>query len=288
MQGIDTGWVNTKAHDVQYPKLPPGDYTFIVSARNNDGVWSTHPASLHFIISPPLWATWWARSCFILAVIGFVYWRIKAVEMREKRKSEITKQLTAAELRELKAQFDPHFFFNNLNTLSHLIDISPVNAQEYVDELSQFYHYTLNNRKKEFTELGNEVEQAMRYYNLLKIRFGDQLKVEWNINPQYGKNFILTNSLQLLLENVVKHNNITSDKPLVVEITTSEKNTIFVKNRVQLKKKVLSTGVGLTSVNELYLLLSGKKININCTSEYFSVELPLLIPKEYEDINYRR
>jgi ligand-binding sensor domain-containing protein len=285
MDGIDTGWVYTKNTNTQYPKLPPGNYTFLVSAMNSDGKWNMHPASIGLNILPPWWGTWWSRIISLAIIIGFLYWRIKAVQINERRKTQINKQLAMAELQKIKAQFNPHFLFNNLNTLSSLISTSPDVAQEFVDELSEFYHYTISHSKEEFIQVTQEAEHAKRYASLLLIRFGDRLNIKWNIESKYYQWMILTNSLQLLLENIVKHNNILSAEPLYIEIASTPANTIIVKNKIIAKKEVISTGMGLSSINERYKLLTGKEINVSHTSDFFSVELPLIIPKEDEDIN---
>ncbi len=206
MEGIDTSWIYTQNTDVQYPKLNPGDYTFIVSAMNNDGIWSTQSASVNIIIAPPLWGTWWAKTFFIISILGIGYWRIRVIEKREKKKTEINKQLVTAELRELKTQFDPHFLFNSLNTLAHLVENKSDDASTFVSELSKFYRYSLQFRDSEFTQLESEIKQVKHYIRLLKIRFGDQIKEAFEIDEGYKEFLVPTHSLQLLLENIVKHN----------------------------------------------------------------------------------
>lgn len=244
------------------------------------------PASIHFTITPPFWATWWARTLFILAIAGFIYWRFKLVETRTKRNAEVNKQLVTMELRELKAQMDPHFLFNNLNTLTHLVELKSDDAPEFVDELSKYYRYSLQFRNAEFTLLENELKQADRYLHILKIRFGDNLKVKWNITEDLQTHYLATYSLQLLLENITKHNIVSADKPLWVEITTTDHGTLLVKNQLQLKNSSeLSNQHGLKSIAQRYELLTSKKIEISQTSEYFSVELPLITPAEYESTN---
>jgi ligand-binding sensor domain-containing protein len=286
MEGIDTGWIYTKNRDVQYPKMQPGNYTFLVSAMNNDGIWNQKPATIHINITPPFWATWWARISFILAIASFIYWRFKVVETRTKKDADVNKQLVTMELKELKAQMDPHFLFNNLNTLTHLVELKSDDAPEFVEELAKYYRYSLQFRNAEFTLLENELKQADRYLHILKIRFGDNLKVSWNIKESLRTHYLATYSLQLLLENITKHNIVSVDKPLRVEITTTELGTLVVKNQLQLKNSsALSNQHGLKSINQRYQLLLLKNIEVSQTSEYFSVELPLITPAEYENIN---
>jgi len=283
MDGIDTGWVYTKNTDIQYPKLAPGSYTFKVAAMNNDGVWSTQEASLFLHISPPLWATWWAWSLYVLLIAGFIYWRFKLVESRAKRSAEINKQLISMELRELKKQIDPHFLFNNLNTLTHLVEVKSDDAPEFVVELSKYYRYSLQFRNTEFTALDNEIKQAERYLHILKIRFGNHITATWNINDKYRQYLIATYSLQLLFENITKHNIVSADKPLWVEVYTTEHDTLVVKNKLQPKNSsALSTGHGLKSIDQRYRLLTAKQPIITKSSDFFSVELPLISIQDYE------
>lgn len=288
MDGIDTGWVYSQNTTVQYPELSPGQYKFEVSAMNHDGLWNTMPATMDITILPPWWDTWWARLLAIVTIAGFIYWRIKAIQQQERKKTELNRQLAVAELQKIKAQFDPHFLFNNLNTLSSLIDTTPNNAQEFVDELSLFYQYTIKHSAEEFTHLQSEIEQATRYFSLLAIRYGKQLAIEWHINNNYLNRLILTNSLQILLENVVKHNNILSGDKYTVTIKTTDTNSIIITNPIYAKKSSTSTGIGLNSIRERYRLLTQKNITISRSSDYFSVELPLIIPGTNESINHRR
>jgi len=283
MEGIDTGWIYTRNRDVQYPKLAPGNYKFLVSAMNNDGKWNQIPAAIQLNISPPFWATWWFRSLIIIVIAGFIYWRFKVVENRGKRDAEINKQLITMELKELKAQMDPHFLFNNLNTLTHLVELKSDDAPEFVEELSKYYRYSLQFRNSEFTALENELKQAVRYIHILKIRFGDNMKIDWKVDEPLKSYYVATYSLQLLLENITKHNIVSASKPVWVEIETTDRNTLVVKNQLQSKNSgSLSNGHGLKSINQRYELLTKKKVIVSQTSQYFSVELPLITPQEYE------
>jgi streptogramin lyase len=286
MQGIDTGWIYTKSTSAQYPKLQPGSYTFLVSAMNEDGIWNEHPASFHFIINPPFWNTWWAISIFAIIILLIIFWQFKALSKREKRKAAIDKLMTLSELRELKKQVDPHFLFNNLNTLLNLVQSKPEIAPEFIEKLADFYRYTIDNKNSEFTDLKTEIEQGERYTKLLQIRFGKEFEVKWNINKRHLEYLIPTFALQLLIENITKHNAILSGTPIDVEITSTEDNILIVKNQVIQKLGMKeSTGTGLKSIDQRYRLLLSKQIKIIHTHEHFVVELPLISPVEYESID---
>ncbi len=287
MEGVDTGYSYTKYTVVQYPKLPPGEYSFLVSVRNSDGVWSKSDATVSFIIAPPFWVLWWVKLLASVLIIAIIIWRITGILKRERLKAEAGQKLIEMQLRELREQMDPHFLFNNLNTLSYLVESKSPDAPVFVDELSKYFRYSLQFRNMEFTELKNELLQAERYIHLLRIRYGDKLIVRWDINENLSGYFISNHSLQLLLENIIKHNLVSEESPLYIEIKTTDANTLVVKNNLQPKIGVEeSTGLGLKSIDERYHLLYKRNIKISRTSDSFIVELPLLTPNEYESTNY--
>jgi hypothetical protein len=287
MEGIDTGWIYTKYTVIQYPKLPPGEYSFLVSARNSDGVWSKINATVSFVITPPIWAIWWVKLLASIIVIIVVSWRIRLILKRERMKADANQKLTEMELRDLREQMDPHFLFNNLNTLSYLVESKSPDAPVFVEELSKYFRYSLQFRNVEFTELKNELKQAERYIHLLRIRYGDKLIVQWDIKESLAGYFISNHSLQLLLENIIKHNVVSVESPLYIEIKTTDTNALVVKNNLQPKIGVEeSTGLGLKSIDERYYLLYKRNIKIFRTADSFIVELPLLTPYEYESADY--
>ena len=287
MEGIDTGWIYTRYTSVQYPKMPPGKYTFTVSAMNNDGLWNPSPASISFIINPPFWATWWARIIAISIIIGFIYWRIRIIERREKLKTDVNRQITNMELRVLRAQMDPHFLFNSLNTLTDLVEDNSNHAPKFVNELSKFYRYSFQHGSTQFVPLETEIKQVERYIFMLKIRFADNLKVTWKVDNRYMNYLLPIHSMQLLIENITKHNIISSDKHLWVEIMTTEEDSILIKNQLRKKDtRTTSNSLGLSAINDHYRLLTSKKINIISTSEFFSVELPLIKPDDYDNTHH--
>lgn len=175
----------------------------------------------------------------------------------------------------LKNQIDPHFLFNSLNTLSGLIDFENEKAQDYVNQLSSVFRYTMQDRS--VATLADELQFAESYIYLMKIRFSDGMNVHMKINPAYRKHYILPFGLQILIENAIKHNVISRKNPLSIIIETTDRGTIRVENNVQPKQgNTDSTGLGLGNLNERYRLMFGKEININATKDTFSVEIPLI------------
>ena len=174
----------------------------------------------------------------------------------------------------LKNQLDPHFLFNTLNTLDGLIGNDDERAHEYVQNLSQVFRYTIGN--KEITHLSDELDFTGSYARLMKIRYGDNLQIQYNIDEKYRNYFIVPVSLQLLVENAIKHNVISSRHPLIITIETTPHETIRVQNAIQPKSGVEhGEGIGLANLTERYEILFQKEVVIKKT-DVFCVEIPLI------------
>jgi len=174
----------------------------------------------------------------------------------------------------LKSQVDPHFLFNSLNTLDGLISLDSDKAHDYVQNLSSVFRYAIGN--KEIMHLDDEMNFTESYANLMKIRYGENLQIRYNIDVRYRTYFIMPISLQLLVENAIKHNVISSKQPLVIHIETTLYDTIKVWNVVQPKNEVESgEGIGLANLTERYKLLFDKEVLIT-KADIFCVEIPLI------------
>jgi Putative regulator of cell autolysis len=184
----------------------------------------------------------------------------------------------------LRNQINPHFLFNSLNALNLLIEEKPAAAQEYVEQLSAVLRYILTSSEESTVKLSSECEFINSYIQLLKTRYEDNLNVVINIDEKYSDFQIPPLSLQLLIENAVKHNIISKNNPLNISITSTDKNTITVKNNLSPK---LTTderkGTGLANLSKRYHLIAGKEIKISSNSPFFTVEIPVL--KKYENNN---
>ncbi|MDR0349525.1 MAG: sensor histidine kinase [Tannerella sp.] len=182
----------------------------------------------------------------------------------------------------LKNQLDPHFLFNSLNTLNGLIGMDDEKAHDYVDNLSSIFRYTLHS--KTICKLSEEIEFANSYINLLKIRYGKNLMVRYEMDEKYQHWYMMPVSIQLLIENVIKHNTISNKKPLRILIQTTGRDSIIVENIINLKiNDGLSGGVGLSNLSDRYDILFGKTITITNNGHVFAVEIPLIreINKKY-------
>ena len=175
----------------------------------------------------------------------------------------------------LKTQINPHFLFNSLNILLSYVEDNP-RASEYVQNLSDFMRYVLKNREKEVALLKDELDVAKKYCYLQKSRFGDNLLVDFNVPGEYLAYNILPLSLQMLIENSIKHNIISKDRPLNIRVFVNSNHCLVVENNLQKKSDTPSTGLGLANILERYKFLTTKIVEISETSSKFAVALPLV------------
>jgi LytS/YehU family sensor histidine kinase len=198
-----------------------------------------------------------------------------------KRAEQLNLAKTHAELVALKNQIDPHFIFNSLNTLSYLISIDPANARLYNDTLAKVYHYILFNKEKNFVLVREEIEFLSNFFYLLKIRFGNAIDMVVKIDSlQTEELYIPPISLQILLENAIKHNELSENTPLTIDVQISASH-ILVRNKIYKKQYASSgTGNGLTNLDNRYKLLTQKNIIVYKDADYFIVKLPVLNTKK--------
>ena len=200
---------------------------------------------------------------------------------RELQKTRVKEQkviagAASAKFDALKNQLDPHFLFNSLNVLTSLIEENPDNAQRFTTSLSKVYRYVLEQKNKELVTVDEELNFARVYMSLLKMRFEDSIIFEIPDKASNPESKVVPLSLQLLLENAVKHNMVTSNKPLHIKIY-EDGNHLVVMNNLQPKQIVKkSSGVGLENIKQRYNLLSERKVYINQRDKDFAVAIPML------------
>lgn len=199
-------------------------------------------------------------------------WRQAAVDS-EKLKRESVK----AQYESLKNQVNPHFLFNSLNALTNLVYQDQDKAAKFIKQLSEVYRYVLDTRDKEVVELSRELEFVRSYLFLQQIRFGDKLKVNVRVE---NAGMVAPLALQMLIENAIKHNVISEETPLTIDVHR-EQDWLVVANTLQ-RKKVLpeeSNGLGLENIRSRYAFLSDKKVEVVEQMDQFLVRLPI-IPNE--------
>lgn len=191
-------------------------------------------------------------------------------------KANLQRQNLESQLEGLRNQVNPHFLFNSLNTLIYLIPEDPDRAVRFVQQLSKVYRYVLESREARIIPLGEELDYLQSYIFLLKERFGDNLRTD--LHGLNGRNNagVVPLSLQMLFENAIKHNVISTEKPLTIEVFT-ENGRLVVRNNLQRKNQVMdSTGVGLDNIRSRYRILTDQSVDVIVSREYFTVLLPLI------------
>ena len=202
---------------------------------------------------------------------------------KSSRKEVVEQKLIAksanAQFESLKNQLDPHFLFNSLNVLSALIDENPNQAQRFTASMSKIYRYVLEQKDKELVTVEEEIEFAKTYCELLKTRFEDSVSFDFMVNEAALKSYVVPLSLQLLLENCIKHNFATSSKPLHIKIFT-ENGFLLIENNLQQREQVKeSAGIGLSNIVQRYSLLTKLNVFIEKSDDFFRVKIPMLTQK---------
>jgi sensor histidine kinase YesM len=215
----------------------------------------------------------------MFAIIAATYESIRNLsrwEQTTQEKEELEKAHITSQLEGLKSQVNPHFLFNSLNTLISIIPEDAERSVRFVRQLSKIYRYFLETTSETTVSLQQEMDFVNSYTFLLKERFGESLHIDLDTKNACSDCVIIPFSLQLLLENCIKHNVISKDKPLYINILVNP-HEITVKNNFQPKNQTQnSTGVGLKNIENRYHLLSNKCLKIENTEAFFSVTLPLL------------
>lgn len=213
---------------------------------------------------------------FIVLLCFYTFYIYKAYSDSKVKEQKIIAGTASAQFESLKNQIDPHFLFNSLNVLSSLIEENPDNAQKFTTSLSKIYRYVLEQKDKELVSVAEELAFAKTYMNLLKMRFENSITYEIPTDFNNLDAKVVPLSLQLLLENTIKHNVVSEQKPLHIKIYI-ENNYLIVENNLQ-KKEVLGDrkGVGLQNIVNRYGLISGRKMLIEESPTFFKVKIPIL------------
>ena len=191
-------------------------------------------------------------------------------------KELLKRESLMAQLNALKTQVNPHFLFNNLNTLCSIIPENPDQAVAFVQQLSKVYRHILEVKDEKSIPLKDEMAVLEAYAFLLKTRFGDNLEIDMQVDPKQMEDLIVPLSLQLLMENAIKHNIVSQDRPLKIIVKIID-GRLVVSNNLQKKNQIIeSTGIGLTNIRNRYKLLTDKLILVTETLNDFTVSIPLI------------
>jgi two-component system, LytTR family, sensor kinase len=203
--------------------------------------------------------------------IGFFYilWQKSA-----RKEQKLIEENLKHRYNTLKSQVNPHFLFNSLNTLSELVYIDAKKSDSYIQTLSGIYRYVLENEEKDLIDLEKEIEFVKQYFSLQQVRDEDKISLEIDIDEPKGIK-IMPVSLQLLIENALKHNVISHEKPLKIRIFLKD-DCVVVSNPIQ-KKSILeqSTQIGLSNLKNRTKIIMGTELEITRENNSFTVKLPI-------------
>mgnify|MGYP000955546859 FL=1 len=213
---------------------------------------------------------------FFVTLSLYAFYFYKSYQETKVKEQKIIASTANAKFESLKNQIDPHFLFNSLNVLSSLIEENPENAQRFTTSLSKIYRYVLEQKDKELVTLQEELTFAKTYMNLLKMRFENSISFELPEDFNNDEAKVVPLSLQLLLENTIKHNVVSEQKPLHIKIYIAD-NYLIVENNLQIKEVLQDRrGVGLQNIVNRYALISERKVLIEESSAYFKIKIPIL------------
>ncbi len=214
-------------------------------------------------------------TIMIIAIYESVYF-MNELRASVEESENLKRESLSAQLNALRSQVNPHFLFNNLNTLSSLIPENPKHAVDFVQQLSKVYRHILEVKDEKSILLKDELELLKAYTFLLKTRFDKNLDVSINIPAEKLQKRIVPLSLQILMENAIKHNIVSADKPLHIDISTLN-GSLVVSNNLQMKNQVNEcTGIGLDNIRNRYKLISERPVNVTTNNNNFTVSIPLI------------
>jgi hypothetical protein len=213
---------------------------------------------------------------FFVTLAFHAFYFYKAYQENKVKEQKIIAGTASAQFESLKNQIDPHFLFNSLNVLSSLIEENPESAQKFTTSLSKVYRYVLEQKDKELVSVAEELKFAKTYMNLLKMRFENSITFEIPEVFDNEEAKVVPLSLQLLLENCIKHNIVSEAKPLHVKISI-ENNQLVVTNNLQKKEVLLDRkGVGLQNIVNRYAILTKRTVLVEENEQEFKIFLPIL------------
>lgn len=223
-------------------------------------------------------------NCMIASVVNIMlmaaleaWFFFRENRLSRQRNEQLEQELTGIRFEVLKSQINPHFMFNSLNVLSSLISQDTGKAQQFIDEFSLIYRYVLETIEKQVVRLSDELEFARSYIFLQQIRYGENLIFRIDLDADLMDRWLPPLSLQVIMENAIKHNLIADNRQLIVEIYEKE-GWLIVRNNLQRKvSSGTSTGVGLINLTRRYGLICREEPSYRVENGHFVVKLPLIL-----------
>ena len=270
----DNQWRYTMDQKLIYANLDPGKYTFTLQCGTNENFNQPATYFVTFDVKKAFWMTWWFAIICISSLLGLALAIVNTRNNRRKHLEAIKTENIKSQLETLKSQINPHFLFNSFNTLISVIETKPESAVGFVEKLSDFYRSILEYRDTDFITMNEELTVLNNYIFLLKQRFGESIIVDIHID-QPETMLIIPLTLQILIENAVKHNVVSKSKPLKITVTQVDYGIQITNNILPKLSTDASTHFGLQSLSKRYMSLFKKDIIVLKNKETFTIKIPL-------------
>jgi ligand-binding sensor domain-containing protein len=272
----DPGWFDTGSREVSYSGLAPGNYTFKVRSAVNNQFAQGVISSYSFTINKPYYLQWWFIALAIMLIAGIFAFTLQIREKNFRLREQKARELVTLQFETLKNQVNPHFLFNSLNTLVSMIRHDRDIATEYVENLAEYFRNILTFKNIDLIPLSEELGLLRTYYYLQQKRYGINLILEVDQDINNDEFMIPPLTLQILMENAIKHNEVSNKRPLKIRVLRSNQH-ILVENNLQLKMHAeTSTRTGLDNIKNRYRLASGMEVREENDGRFFRIFLPLI------------
>ncbi|MEO8085266.1 MAG: two-component regulator propeller domain-containing protein [Bacteroidota bacterium] len=278
LEGLNEEWINTTDREINFPKLSAGQYIFTARSSLNNDFSNASEASFKFEITPPFWKTTWFQVIGSLTIALLLYLFIRWRDRRIRNIDRLKKEAIEFQFEMLKSQVNPHFLFNSFNTLITIIEEDQKTAVSYVEKLSEYFRSIVAYRDKNLIPLKEEIILLNNFFFLQKKRFGQYLNLDIKLDsPTINNAEIPPLTLQLLVENAIKHNAVSKESPIYIEVLKENEN-IIVRNNLNPKMlKERSSGMGIQNITNRFRMLTDKTIEVIDDGKFFTVKIPILV-----------
>lgn len=276
LKPIESDWKSTNQDNITYYNLPSGTYSFELSSGGHRNFKPTLIKNFNFHIAKPLWKKlyFWVLCILLLSVL--IYFYIRHKENQIKKKEALKNIQLEFEYQRLKDQINPHFLFNSFNSIIGVVEEDPKKGAKTLVKLSSLYRSVLKHEKTEVIPVAEEIDLAMKYFEIHKLRFQDLIQLNIVGMARAENRFIIPFSLQLLIENAIKHNVINSKHRLRITIY-EEDDYLVVSNTLNQKQgSTKSMGLGINNLMKRHEMRLSKLPVIEKTATEFIVKIPLI------------
>lgn len=280
MAGQDGKILRTRDREVTFSGLAPGRHPFQVRAFVGEPGRTDEWRTITIVVEPPWWQVPWVISAATVALLFALFLLIRMRERRIRYRDRMEKEQVRFQLEALRSQVDPHFLFNSFNTLVELIEEEPGKAVEHVDQLSTFFRNILLVRDKDLHTVSEELRLLQTYFALEQRRFGAAIHLSVEVPEAQRAALVVPLTLQLLVENAIKHNVATLDSPLNINVAVGNA-CLVVSNPIRPRlSPARSTAFGLDSINKRYAAFTQRPTDVSTTDGIFCVRIPLIEQKQ--------